>query len=213
MNRPDGRIEKGQRLTSAISARAWNRAQDAADIVLGATPGIVAGDSKPFEKASNIVLVYNGTGQTIPVHGVIGIASEHSPGVTYPGVIDPTGGRLSDQIGDSDEQKAKNARSREFFRRPLLRGIMPMAGKNFAVAIEPIPNGAVGRCASGGVFACRVHVVNHNHEYAGARNNDTTRLISANCGRLKLLWVEQRNVSEGLSGPNDADGKWAVGMM
>jgi hypothetical protein len=42
MAKPDGRIEKGQRLASAISARAWNRAQDAADIVLGARPGISA---------------------------------------------------------------------------------------------------------------------------------------------------------------------------
>jgi hypothetical protein len=39
MAKPDGRIEKGQRLSTAISARAWNRAQDAADIVLGARPG------------------------------------------------------------------------------------------------------------------------------------------------------------------------------
>lgn len=43
MAKPDGRIEKGQRLASAISARAWNRAQDAADIVLGVRPGIEAG--------------------------------------------------------------------------------------------------------------------------------------------------------------------------
>jgi hypothetical protein len=33
--RKDGRIEPGQKLGTAISARAWNRAQDAADIVLG----------------------------------------------------------------------------------------------------------------------------------------------------------------------------------
>jgi cobalamin biosynthesis protein CobT len=37
--RPDGRIEQGQRLSTAISARAWNRAQDAADIVLGERTG------------------------------------------------------------------------------------------------------------------------------------------------------------------------------
>lgn len=42
MPRTDGRIEKGQSLRSAISARAWNRAQDAADIVLGTTSEIVA---------------------------------------------------------------------------------------------------------------------------------------------------------------------------
>jgi hypothetical protein len=43
MARPDGRIEKGQRLSSAISARAWNRAQEAADRVLGAGTGVEAG--------------------------------------------------------------------------------------------------------------------------------------------------------------------------
>ena len=43
MAKPDGRIEKGQRLSTAISARAWNRAQDAADIVLGVRPGVEAG--------------------------------------------------------------------------------------------------------------------------------------------------------------------------
>jgi len=42
MARPDGRIEKGQRLSSAISARAWNRAQEAADRVLGAGTGFQA---------------------------------------------------------------------------------------------------------------------------------------------------------------------------
>jgi hypothetical protein len=45
MAKPDGRIEKGQRLGSAISARAWNRAQDAADIVLGVRPGVSVPES------------------------------------------------------------------------------------------------------------------------------------------------------------------------
>ena len=42
MSRPDGRIEPGQPLRGAISARAWNRAQDAADLVLGANTGVTA---------------------------------------------------------------------------------------------------------------------------------------------------------------------------
>ena len=42
MAKPGGRVEKGQSLRSAFSARAWNRAQDAADIVLGARPGLEA---------------------------------------------------------------------------------------------------------------------------------------------------------------------------
>lgn len=44
MPRSDGRIEPGQKLTSAISARAWNRAQDAADLVLGQRLGFMPGD-------------------------------------------------------------------------------------------------------------------------------------------------------------------------
>lgn len=43
MARSDGRIESGQRLTSAISARAWNRAQEAADLVLGRQPAVQGG--------------------------------------------------------------------------------------------------------------------------------------------------------------------------
>jgi hypothetical protein len=35
-----GRINPGQRLDTAISARAWNRAQDAADLVLGDRAGV-----------------------------------------------------------------------------------------------------------------------------------------------------------------------------
>jgi hypothetical protein len=43
MARPDGRVQSGQKLTTAFSARAWNRAQDAADIVLGDRGGVAAG--------------------------------------------------------------------------------------------------------------------------------------------------------------------------
>lgn len=42
MPKPDGRIEKGQRLATAISARAWNRAQDAADRIFGVGVGLQA---------------------------------------------------------------------------------------------------------------------------------------------------------------------------
>lgn len=47
MPRYDGRIEQGQSLRTAISASAWNRAQDAADIVLGQRYGVQAGVAPP----------------------------------------------------------------------------------------------------------------------------------------------------------------------
>jgi hypothetical protein len=49
--RQDGRIEPGQKLSGAISARAWNRAQDAADIVLGDRVGFAAGPGTAFPGA------------------------------------------------------------------------------------------------------------------------------------------------------------------
>lgn len=42
MPRGDGRISPGDPLRSSISARAWNRAQDAADVVFGAYAGFTA---------------------------------------------------------------------------------------------------------------------------------------------------------------------------
>jgi len=56
MPRQDGRIEAGQPLRGAISAKAWNRAQDAADLVLGAHPGAV-GDGQQYPVARNFVYV------------------------------------------------------------------------------------------------------------------------------------------------------------
>jgi hypothetical protein len=46
--RQDGRIEPGQKLAGAISARAWNRAQDAADLVLGKQYGTEASPAASF---------------------------------------------------------------------------------------------------------------------------------------------------------------------
>lgn len=67
MAKPDGRIEKGQRLSTAISARAWNRAQDAADIVLGVRPGMTAGDAggPPHYLGKTSAAWTKGTSQTI----------------------------------------------------------------------------------------------------------------------------------------------------
>jgi hypothetical protein len=68
-SRRDGRIEAGQPLASAISARAWNRAQDAADIVLGNRPGFaadgVAARVHVLGKTSSTWT--KGTAQNIPV--------------------------------------------------------------------------------------------------------------------------------------------------
>jgi hypothetical protein len=189
MARPDGRIEKGQRLSSAISARAWNRAQEAADRVLGAQPGAQGGGLTSATPAPNVVLIVNDSGQDVPMCGVLGISGVE---------IDPSGGSLT---GNTDADK----RAREFVSRPVLRGVTPTAdhAESFVIALEPIANAKIGRAAVSGAFACRVNVTNASHRFATAKNGDRSQLQSAACGVLQLVW------KEGGTGAN----KWAVGVM
>ena len=187
--RPDGRVEPGQRISSAFSARAWNRAQDAADVVLGARTGAEAGASAGVERASNIVLIRNDSGQDVPWLGVLGIS-----GVA----IDPSGGTLN---GTNDASK----RAREFAARPVLTGVTPLGShaEAFVVCLEPIKDGKIGRAAVSGVFACRVNVTSTAHKFATAKTGDLSQLQSASCGVLQLVWKESGTGSN----------KWAVGVM
>jgi hypothetical protein len=187
--RQDGRIEPGQKLSGAISARAWNRAQDAADIVLAERTGFGAGGQSLSELARNIVLVRNDSGQDVPWLGVLGLGAP---------VISPVGGTL----GGTD---SASSLAREFVSKPALSGGTPslVTYSSFAVAMEPIRSGAIGRAAVGGVFACRVDVVASWHGFANMRNGDSTQLQSTDCGPLKLIWKEDG------TGQN----KWVMGVM
>jgi hypothetical protein len=189
MARNDGRIEPGQKLAGAISARAWNRAQDAADRVLGVGTGFTGGGASGADPAPNVVLIKNTSGQDVPWLGVLGISGVE---------IDPSGGNLT---GNTDADK----RAREFVSRPVLRGVMPTTAhaESFVVTLEPISAGKIGRAAVSGAFACRVNVTNASHKFAKAKDGDAAQLASAACGVLQLVWKESG------TGAN----KWAVGVM
>lgn len=187
MARPDGRIEKGQRINAAISAKAWNRAQEAADIVLGANAAMVGGQSTAFQKAANVVLIKNDTGVPVPMFGVLGIS-----GV----VIDPSGGELTGS--NTAAEKA-----RQFARSPVLLGGLPSASLPFAIAMEPMERGQTGRAALSGAFPCRVEIVSVGHNFAGAREGDVTQLRTVDCGMLHLVW---KQAGTGLN-------KWAFGSL
>jgi len=169
MPRRDGRVEPGQPLATAFSARAWNRAQDAADQVLGQGTGTGADSPAGPHYAANIVLIRNDSNARVGRHGVLGIS-----GVA----IDPT---------------PSSAAAREFSMRPVLTGITPIAtvhADRFVVTLEPIEPGKIGRAAAGGVFACRVNVTDNKHEFATVRNGDSSELASTECGVLQLLWKQ-----------------------
>lgn len=76
MPRQDGRIEQGQSLKTAISARAWNRAQDAADIVLGQRYGLTEGNGVAASPAALVVpCLVSTTVQNVRVGHVVKIAA------------------------------------------------------------------------------------------------------------------------------------------
>jgi hypothetical protein len=188
--RKDGRIEPGQSLKSAISARAWNRAQDAADLVLGGAVNVAASGPSLGQFAANMVMVRNDTAGDVPMLAVLAI-----DGV----VIDPSGGTLS----GSD---AASGRAKAFVRKPVVIGRTPTSAipsTRFVVCMEPIPLGAIGRAAIGGVFPCKIAISNAQHQFATVRNNDFTQLASAQCGVVQIIWKE----------PGTGFDKWALGAM
>jgi hypothetical protein len=189
MPRSDYRIEKGQKLSSAISAAGWNRTQEAADIVLNTRGGQAAGEPRDFNRAANLVLVRNNTGSIVPRFGVLGIT-----GV----VIDPSGGTLTGS-------NAASIAAREFARRPVLVGNIPNSShvETFAVLIEPAANGAIVRAAVSGAFACLVNVIDASHRFATIKDGDSEQLQSTACGVLQLVWKESGTGTK----------KWAVGVM
>lgn len=129
MARNDGRLEKGQRLSGAISARAWNRAQDAADRVLGTRPGFAAdgpgGTSAPY----TWVYAKNASGATVNRWGVLAITGVE---------ITPT--------------NAAGGATAEFEAMPVLTAgaISGNETKERCVAIEPIESNKVGMVAIAG---------------------------------------------------------------
>jgi predicted RecA/RadA family phage recombinase len=127
MPRPDGRLEPGQPLRGAISARAWNRAQDAADLVLGANPGTEGVPGSPVLKP--YTWVYCKPSVTVARWGVLAITGVE---------ITPT--------------SSSGGATASFEEMPVLQGGTPSATTTaWCVAVEPIESGKVGRVAVGGV--------------------------------------------------------------
>lgn len=127
MPRPDGRIEQGQPLRGAISARAWNRAQDAADLVLGANPGTAGVAGSPVLKP--YTWVYCKASVTVPRWGILAITGMD---------ITPT--------------SSSGGATAQFEDMPVVTGGTPSATTTaWCVAVEPIESGKVGRVAVGGV--------------------------------------------------------------
>lgn len=182
MAAPHGRIEPGQPLESAISARAWNRAQDAADIVMGAGAGMGAAPSAGYQPIGNIILARNNTGGAVPRWGVLRIAGIE---------VNPL----------TNDPNTDDARRRSFEGMPIVTGAVPdgTTAEKFVIAIEPIAPNKIGRVCAAGITQAKVEFVDITHTRAKPKADDTSLLVSSDGGPAAIVWAS------GNSGPH-----WAL---
>jgi hypothetical protein len=161
MGRADGRVEKGQKIGAAFSARAWNRAQDAADIVFR---GADTGGSAPltYRLPSIQIPVYLQT--PLPSALVAGYAfkllSAGESTVWDAGYIDYVLGELAQPV--------------DLIANETDSTIFPSV---FGVSVEPAAQGArMVRCAIAGIAVAKIRMLSSSHRYVSL---PTTRSSSA----------------------------------
>jgi hypothetical protein len=162
----DGRVTPGP-IKGQLSARALNRAQEAANIVLGQRPNGTADGPSDGPKPYTPILAKNNTTGTVNRWGVLSVA-----GV----VFTPSGA-----TGNATQQ---------FQDQPVLSGGLPTGGSSFVVAVEPIAAGKIGRVAVAGVVQAKINVVAESDTFATAKDGDLTQLTSASSGEAQILWKE-----------------------
>lgn len=180
MAKPSGRIEKGQKLSTAISARAWNRAQDAADIVLDQGPLFRAGEGRPWQFAL-----------VAPVKLASAAEEVWDPGtaITITGWYpeDSPSRKIQHLTGEVMQPKALSTYETH-------STVFPVP---FAVTVDYIREGAtVARCAISGLVIASIRVISTQHRYisvatdrtaAGGTAGEAGVLETSDMGYAKLL--------------------------
>lgn len=152
MARTDGRIEAGRPLNGSISARAWNRAQDAADLVLGAHTSASA-------EASYVA--------TAPYQWVWG---QH--GMSYDQATIPRFSVV--ELININQTNPEDA----YWRVPVIGVYKPYSSNSpsevrfdgFGITIDPIAFNQCGRVAIDGCIQCKVLIEDTNHMCAYPTN-------------------------------------------
>lgn len=93
-------------------------------------------------------------------------------------------------LGDVGITQADN--DSEFATRVYMQGETPAAGTHegrFAIALEPIVSGDVGRAVVTGLVQCKINVRNQYHDRADIKDTDLTQLDSGHVGAAKIVWV------------------------
>jgi len=185
--RQDGRIEKGQPLRSAISARAWNRAQHAADVVLGMEPGATADGPSLRDWPLTWIYASNMTGDDLSRFCAVELADPWQQGPNYSAAQTAATqrGPVLNAIVPSSRQPWNNAFSTTNL---MVTGggfNGPPPPPRWGVPVEPIPAGAIGRVAVAGVALVRA-AIGPGIRAGGATNWNPTwpQAVGGNVGQL-----------------------------
>ena len=169
MPRNDGKLEPGQKLNGAITARSWNRMVDATEIVLGAPQDFGADGVQGPPAPNHTILCRNDSGAALGRWGILCITGM---------AIAPSG--------------TTGAALLSWQTSPAAVGVTPATGATggYVVAVEPIAAGKIGRAAVAGVVQARVDVSDASHGFATPKTGSTDVFISAASGPFKIIWKQ-----------------------
>lgn len=192
MARQDGRIEPGQPLSQAISARAWNRAMDAADYVMSGR-GTFAEFAAVNQWPVQTVLAKNLTGSDLEQFRAVELMDR----------LATLNGDPSAKVGYAKSGHVVNAITPNS-RRPWLNaesssnGMVMEGGfygypppPRWGIAVEPIPNLKVGRIAVSGVvltYLTRGPGIEYQ-QVIGTNSPDT----GAGFGNVMFPWIAEHD--------------------
>jgi hypothetical protein len=90
----------------------------------------------------------------------------------------------------------------EFKNRVAIVGVLPAIDThfgNFAILLEPMKDGAIGRACVAGVCPARIYIEKEWHQYADVEDGQPARLKSRPSGGAQILWKESGEGAEKLA--------------
>ena len=159
-----------------IKAATWNSFLDAADFARRARR-LVGAQAVPSGFGGNMVYVRNKCGETIPRFGAVVLADAVIPHDAASEEIECETPAFDGVPADGGEESESEEAEKEV--RP------------FAVAVEPIENGEIGRALALGVTPAKVEIVHEEDLCAEPVPGSTSgALRSANVGYARIVWKE-----------------------
>lgn len=204
MARNDGRLEPGQPLRGAVSARAWNRAQDAADLVIGRMLDASGAKTNNYAGPCVSVLCRNDSGQDM-----LAGTAKFVTGVEVP-TDEQMRASFSASAAWNSQEFVEKYGATAFLTQPLivLGEHGDSATKMWGVALEPILSGNVGRVAFAGIVPVPLRVENETDTFATCLYNNYY-LHSRPYGEATIVWRSEPWESQSSSPP----ARWAFAYV